>query len=135
MTSRDSFRTSSSSAQLSLDLLLLSAPLYQLRHFSLTARHCHRIDLLQFVSLTASVALQTKSTVVTMEAVVSIAPATSAALSPCPTKHASSTSSNDDDDVGRYIAAPSTTPPTQSSPPRTSSLQPSFLVLCRQRGR
>jgi hypothetical protein len=71
-------------------------------------------------SLVASVAPRTDSTVVTTEAAISSALATSAAPLPSPTERASSTSSDDDDDddVGRYITAPSTTPPSQSSPPQ-----------------
>jgi len=69
-------------------------------------------------SLAASVALQMDSTVISTEATVSSAPATSAAPSPSPTERATSTSSDDDDDVGHYITVPSTTHPTQSSPPQ-----------------
>ena len=77
------------------------------------------VESSHLTSLVASVAPQTDSTVVTTDAAISSALATSAAPSPSPTERASSSSSDDDDDdVGRYIAAPSTTPPTQSSPPQ-----------------
>jgi len=73
------------------------------------------VDSTLVSSLATSVAPQTESTVVAIEAATSLAPTTLAAPSHSPTEHTTSTSSNDD--IDRFIAGPTTPTPTPSSPP------------------